>query len=283
MDAALRADLQALLDTDVASARPVGGGCIAESWQATLEDGERLFVKDYRDGPAGMARAEAHGLAWLGDADALATARVRAASERLLVLDWIESAPRRADFAETLGRGLAVLHASGPARFGLGEDNFIGTLAQSNSQHDDWPTFYGEERLRPLLGHARDQGRLPAETAQMADRLLARLDRLCGPAEPPARLHGDLWGGNLMVDELGHPCLVDPAVYAGHREMDLAMMRLFGGFEPRVFDAYAEQSPLAAGAAERVELYQLYPLLVHVILFGGSYVGAFRDAVRRYL
>jgi fructosamine-3-kinase len=283
MDAALRADLQALLDTDVASPRQRGGRCIAESWQATLEDGERLFVKDYRDGPAGMARAEAHGLAWLGDADALATARVRAASERLLVLDWIESAPRRADFAETLGRGLAVLHASGPARFGLGEDNFIGTLAQSNSQHDDWPTFYGEERLRPLLGHARDQGRLPAETAQMADRLLARLDRLCGPAEPPARLHGDLWGGNLMVDELGHPCLVDPAVYAGHREMDLAMMRLFGGFEPRVFDAYAEQSPLAAGAAERVELYQLYPLLVHVILFGGSYVGAFRDAVRRYL
>ncbi|HEY8923631.1 MAG TPA: fructosamine kinase family protein, partial [Polyangia bacterium] len=126
---------------------------------------------------------------------------------------------------------------------------------------------------------ALDAGVAPASLGRQLDRLCARLDTLVGPPEPPARLHGDLWGGNSMVDERGSPSLIDPAVYGGHREVDLAMMRLFGGFGPRVFDAYDESYPLADGHEERVALYQLYPLLVHVNLFGGSYVGAVSSAL----
>jgi fructosamine-3-kinase len=108
------------------------------------------------------------------------------------------------------------------------------------------------------------------------------LPDLLGPAEPPARLHGDLWGGNLHVDAMGAPCLIDPAVYGGHREMDLAMMRLFGGFSERVFSAYSEAFPLAPGHAERVSLYQVYPLLVHLNLFGGGYAAQVESVLRRY-
>jgi fructosamine-3-kinase len=282
MDAAQRADLQTLLGTRIAETAPVGGGCIAQSWRATLPSGERLFVKDYREGPPGMAEAEARGLAWLREDGSLPTAEVRAVGKNLLVLGWVESAPARGDFAETLGRSLANLHASGPQHFGLASDNFIGSLAQANTPRDDWPAFYGEQRIGPLLEQARDLGRLSTETTRLGERLILRLGALCGPAEPPARLHGDLWSGNLMIDDRGGPCLVDPAVYAGHREIDLAMMRLFGGFEERVFEAYHETSPLAPGASERVGLYQLYPLLVHVVLFGGGYARSFRNELDRY-
>jgi fructosamine-3-kinase len=115
------------------------------------------------------------------------------------------------------------------------------------------------------------------------ERLFAALPDLAGPDEPPARLHGDLWGGNLLVDDAGAPCLIDPAVYGGHREIDLAMMRLFGGFGPRVFAAYDEAWPLAPGHEERVGLYQLYPLMVHVNLFGGGYVGSVESSLDRLM
>ena len=120
---------------------------------------------------------------------------------------------------------------------------------------------------------------MDGESRRLFDALQRALPDLVGPAEPPSRLHGDLWSGNLHVDERGTPCLIDPAVYGGHREIDLAMMRLFGGFGDRVFAAYAEVYPLESAAKARVPLYQLYPLLVHVNLFGGSYLGALRGAL----
>ena len=135
----------------------------------------------------------------------------------------------------------------------------------------------------PLLDRARTQGLLGASLDGLASRLLARLDELVGPAEPPSRLHGDLWAGNWLCDTAGEPVLIDPAVYGGHREMDLAMMKLFGGFSPRVFDAYAEAAPLAPDWQERVPLYQLYPLLVHLNLFGTSYASGLERAIRGYL
>jgi len=177
----------------------------------------------------------------------------------------------------------AALHRTGAPGFGLDHDNFIGRLPQSNRPAPDWGTFYRRERLEPQHRRARDAGVAPASLGRQLDRLYARLDALVGPPEPPARLHGDLWGGNLMGDDRGAPCLIDPAVYGGHREIDLAMMRLFGGFGPRVFAAYAESYPLAAGHEERIALYQLYPLLVHVNLFGGSYVGAVESALETLL
>ncbi|HEV8547695.1 MAG TPA: fructosamine kinase family protein, partial [Polyangiaceae bacterium] len=139
------------------------------------------------------------------------------------------------------------------------------------------------ERLEPQLRRASDAGRVTAALRRRFEELFARLPELVGPEEPPARLHGDLWGGNLHVDEQGAPCLIDPAAYGGHREVDLAMMRLFGGFSERVFSAYAESFPLAAGHAERTDLYQLYPLLVHVNLFGGGYGASVERALSRYV
>lgn len=280
----LRDELEVLLGERVEEARSVGGGSIASSYCVTLRGGERCFVKCYDGAPERIARCEARGLQWLNDANALGVARVRAVSDEraLLVLDWIESGRPGPTFDERLGRGLAALHAAGADGFGWAEDGFIGPLPQSNRAHDDWAAFYAHERLAPLIRRARDSGSLPSGVARAADALLARLPELCGPVEPPARLHGDLWSGNLMIDARGEAVLVDPAVHGGHREIDLAMMRLFGGFSERVFAAYAERSPLAAGSAERVDLYQLYPLLVHVNLFGGGYVESFQRAVHRY-
>src|SRR6185436_7332699 len=181
------------------------------------------------------------------------------------------------------GRGLAALHKFGAPYFGLDHDNFIGSLDQANDRRAAWADFYRDLRLEPLVARAAERGLVGVQLRRDFERLFERLDSLVGPAEAPARLHGDLWGGNLHVDERGQPCLIDPAVYGGHREIDLAMMRLFGGYGPRVFDAYEEAWPLSEGHERRTPLYQLYPLLVHVNLFGSGYVGqatrALRDAL----
>jgi fructosamine-3-kinase len=277
--------VEVLLGVRPVSMRAVGGGDIGDSFHATLADGDQCFVKHYHGATPELPQCEARGLSWLAEPGCLAVAGVRAVSDAhpILVLDWIESAPRRDDFDEALGRGLAALHRAGPDRFGFPEDNFIGSLRQSNTMSDSWPDFYGQCRLSPLLRRARDDSKLDEGVVRDAESLITRLDLRCGPPEPPARLHGDLWGGNLMVGNDGAACLIDPAVYGGHREIDIAMMRLFGGFSPRTFAAYDEQYPLAAGADERVGLYQLYPQLVHVLLFGGGYASSFASTVRQYL
>ena len=282
----LRAALERTLGVEVARAKPLGGGSINEAFEVSLADGESLFVKTHPRPPAGMFETEARGLAWLAEADAIRVPRVLAVSESdpaFLALELLRPARRHAAFDEELGRSLAALHAYGAPSFGLDYDNFIGRLAQSNTPADGWASFYWAERLEPQLRLAVDRGLLSSQTRTRFDGLRRALPELLGPEEPPARLHGDLWGGNLHGDELGAPCLIDPAVYGGHREMDLAMMRLFGGFGPRVFSAYGEALPLEPGAAERVEIYQLYPLLVHVNLFGGSYVASVERALSSYV
>ena len=269
----------AALGSLVRDRRALSGGDINEAYAGTLADGRAIFVKTNRRPPPGMFPAEARGLGWLGQPGALRVPAVAAVDESFLALELLRSTPRSASFDEELGRGLATLHRAGAPEFGLDHDNFIGRLPQSNRPASDWSTFYRRERLEPQLRRALDAHVAPASLGRRLDSLFARLDALVGPPEPPARLHGDLWSGNLMGDERGAPCLIDPAVYGGHREIDLAMMRLFGGFGPRVFAAYAESYPLAPGHEERVPLYQLYPLLVHVNLFGGSYVGAVESAL----
>ena len=225
-----------------------------------------------------MFEAEADGLRWLAEADAIRIPTVRAVGASFLCLEYIAPGQAAADHDETLGRGLAALHRAGAPTFGLQRDNFVGAVEQHAATRERWPEFYAQCRLEPLVERAA----LDAALRRRFDALFARIDDLCGPAEPPARLHGDLWGGNAIVGPQGEPVLIDPAVYGGHREIDLAMMRLFGGFSPRVFAAYHEAFPFAPGADERVSLYQLYPLLVHVILFGGAYVGQLDHTLRRY-
>jgi fructosamine-3-kinase len=264
----------------------ITGGDINRAFRVDLAGGRRVFVKHRADAPAGVFTAEAQGLDWLRVAGGPRVPEVVAAQDeppRFLALEWIERGSPAADHDEVLGRALAALHEAGAASFGLEHDNFIATLPQSNAPAATWPEFYASRRLEPLVRRAADAGRLrPATVARFA-RLTDRLADLCGSAEPPARLHGDLWGGNAIVATGGSPVLIDPAVYGGHREVDLAMMRLFGGFSPRVFDAYREAFPLAPGHDERIGLWQLWPLLVHVVLFGGSYAGSLERTLARYV
>jgi fructosamine-3-kinase len=283
MEGAVRAALEAAVGGKIAGARPVGGGDINRADAVTLADGRRLFVKTNAREPAGMFEAEAHGLAWLAEARALRVPEVIAHGPGFLALELVVAAPPARDFDEQLGRGLAALHRFGAPRFGLDRDNFIGRLPQDNSPAPTprWADFYRARRLEPQLRRAADEGLASPRMRRGFERLFVELPALVGPEEPPARLHGDLWGGNLLCDDAGAPCLCDPAVYGGHREIDLAMMRLFGGFGARTFAAYAEAHPLAAGHGERVELYQLYPLMVHVNLFGGSYVSQVESLLER--
>lgn len=291
MDAALCAAVEQRLGSPVRHARTASGGDINDAYRVQLADDRRLFVKTHpRDRGAlpDMFACEARGLRWLSQARALRIASVVAACDEppaFLALELIEPAPRARDHDERLGRGLAALHQSGAPRFGLDHDNYIGTLPQhnANASAERWSSFYVERRLEPQLARAVDAGRVDRALAAAFARLFANIDALCGPEEPPARLHGDLWGGNAIVDERGEPVLIDPAVYGGHREIDLAMMQLFGGFGPACFAAYDEAYPRAPGHEQRVGLYQLYPLLVHVNLFGGSYVERVQRIVQRHV
>jgi len=275
--------VEAALGAACKRAAPVAGGDINEAYRVTIADGRTVFVKTNDRADPAMFPAEARGLEWLSQARVMRVPKVLAVSrgERpaFLVLEYLEPGSPVADFDERLGRGLAALHRFGAPGFGLDHDNFIGRLPQHNEPAPTWHEFYRERRLLPQLGMASDRGLVPVELHRDFERLFARMDDAVGPAEPPARLHGDLWGGNLHVDPRGEPCLIDPAVYGGHREVDLAMMRLFGGFSAKTFAAYAEAFPLAAGHEERVALYQLYPLMVHVNLFGGSYVSSVKRAL----
>ena len=288
MDAKLVRALEARFDQRVRQSSELAGGDINDAYLIELERGERWFVKSNRAAPASLFPAEARGLSWLAEAKAIRVPAVRAVSDpdeayRYLVLEYLEPASPAADFDVLLGQRLAALHRSAPPEFGLDHDNFIGSLPQENRPLATWAEFFRARRLEPQLKRAVDAGALSFATRRGFERLFARLPELLGAAEPPCRLHGDLWGGNLHVDQRGEPCLIDPAAYGGHREVDLAMMRLFGGFAERVFAAYAESFPLSEGASERVNLYQIYPLLVHVNLFGGGYAASVERAVGRYV
>jgi len=200
-------------------------------------------------------------------------------SDELLALEWLEEGP--AGDAAELGRGLAHVHVAGADAFGGDGPLRIGRIELPNEPLDDWPRFYAERRLLPLVGPARDRGALSEGGARAVERVCERIAELAGPPEPPARLHGDLWSGNVLWSA-GRPYVIDPIAYGGHREVDLAMLRLFGSPGPRLVAAYEEVAPLAAGHEDRVALYQLFPLLVHTVLFGGGYGGSAERAARQY-
>jgi fructosamine-3-kinase len=290
--------VSAALGSPVRAHARAHGGDINDACDVTLADGRRVFVKSNAQADPRMFACEARGLEWLRDARAIRIPRVLAYSDpddpddpgddvAFLALERIAPAARASDYDDRLGRGLAALHRAGwtdgDGRFGFTEPNFIGSLTQDNTRADTWPDFYVTRRLEPQVRTAIARGRAPAAGPRGVARLFAVMNDLTGPPEPPSRLHGDLWSGNVMVDERGAPCLIDPAVYAGHREVDLAMLRLFGGLNARVLAAYHEAAPLAGGHESRVALYQLYPLLVHVNLFGGSYVSSVERALNQYL
>jgi fructosamine-3-kinase len=298
------------LPTGATDARRVGGGDINEAWRVTLAAGGTAFVKTRADAGPGEYEAEADGLRWLAEPGALRTPRMLELGDDYLALEWIEPGRLDAAGADELGRGLAATHAAGargfgdpgfgdpeacesgfadPDRGGLGSSDAgpavpatFGSLRLPNQPTADWPSFYAERRLRPLAQIARDRGAISTEGVRAVEQVCERLAELVGLAEPPARLHGDLWSGNVMADAQGRPWLIDPSAYGGHREVDLAMLRLFGAPSERLFDAYDEVAPLADGWEDRVALWQLLPLLVHAVLFGGAYPEAAVRIARRY-
>jgi fructosamine-3-kinase len=271
-----------LLGSTVAGSEPVAGGCVSDARRIDLADGSRVFAKL----AAPAVEVEAEGLAWLAAAgvDDTGVPEVLAVDPAagIIVLEWVEPARPSPDTPDALGRGLARLHAAGAERFGWHRDGVIGPLPQDNCPAVDWPTFYGERRLAPMAAAADRAGALPAGTMEVLERVRGRLPELAGPAEQPARIHGDLWSGNVHVGTGGRPWLVDPAAHGGHREVDLAMLSLFGGLEDRVVRAYDEVHPLAAGWRERIGLWQVWPLLVHAAIFGGGYGRQAAEVLRRY-
>lgn len=282
MGSDLRTDVARALGRDVRKLSPVHGGDVAKAYRAELSDGETVFAKTHASAPPGFFTTEARGLTWLREAGAVRVPEVRAVSDDppLLVLEWIEVGAPRPGTEEDLGRALAALHAAGAPCFGRTDRRTTGSRGLPNEPCETWVEFYAENRLLPLARLARDADALPRSAIRDLEDVAARLADLGGPAEPPARLHGDLWGGNRLVGADGESWLIDPAAHGGHREFDLAMMRLFGGFGAACFAAYAEVSPLPEGAEARVPLHQLAPLVVHTIKFGGGYAGATRRALR---
>jgi fructosamine-3-kinase len=253
----------------LAHAEPIAGGDINDAWRVVLGNGRAVFVKTHTAAPPGMYAAEADGLGWLAEGP-LRVPRVVAVADAFLALEWLDLGVRgHGGFDEQFGRGLAQLHTLGAPGFGLARDNFLATLPQDNAPAADLPTLWIERRLRPTIARLDDRS-LVARLDRRLDQLAARPERF-GPAERPARLHGDLWWGNVGSTHGGQPVVFDPAVYGGHREIDLAMLALFGGLGETLVDAYQEIWPLADDWRSRMTLWQLYPLAVHAVLFGGGY------------
>jgi fructosamine-3-kinase len=296
------AQLKRLLGTGVASVERIGGQHGVGHFMMKLTSGRVAFAKvsaagaglerptataDGANGSAGPGfAAEASGLSWLAAAGAVAIPEVLAWDESALVIDWISESRPDARAALTFGRELAALHAAGADSFGA---PWPGTIAGLPLPSDQWPPdrgwadWYAAARLLPYVRLARDRGGLTAADAAVVEAAAGRVTAVAGPAEPPARIHGDCWSGNVLWSA-GRGWLIDPAAHGGHRETDLAMLALFGApYLDRIMAGYQEVAPLADGWRARIPLHQLHPLLVHVCLFGASYSGPTLTAARAVL
>lgn len=251
------------------------GGSINLAARIATSPDQVYFLKWHDDPPPHFFTREAAGLDALRVEGGPRIPEVLGAGEEppFLLLEWVTTGEKRHPATtEALGEGLAKLHQRTADRYGLAEDNYIGELHQPNGWADRWVTFYAEKRLRPQLEMAHERGLLPPEREKRLHTLMERLgDFLDEDACAPSVLHGDLWGGNWLADADNRPVLIDPAMYHGHREVDLAMTALFGGFPRGFYKAYNRAYPLDAGYQKREPLYQLYYLLVHLVHFGESY------------
>lgn len=266
--------------------RPVHGGSVNEAFRLETDAGPFFLKTNSADQFPSLFSSEAHGLQLLRQAGVLRVPSFISQGEcdgtTVLLLEYIETAEEDAGFQARFGRKLAQLHHRTNATFGLDRDNHIGLLPQVNTPNLDWAAFMVQCRFMPLVKMASDNKRIHMGDVVRFERLYGRLAGLF-PAELPALLHGDLWKNNLLAAVDGGAVLIDPAVYYGHREMDLAMTRLFGGFHRDFYEAYQEEEPLAPDWEERVDLCNLYPLLVHLNLFGGSYADRVSSVLRKYV
>lgn len=274
----------------VSGAQSVSGGCINKAWRVTLDDGSVVFVKQ----PQGRARAdhfevEADGLKALAVPACIRVPKVLAVTRSqadvpVLILEYIASVTQDSDFQATLGKQLATLHRNTfSQQCGWRSDNLLGATVQSNTWSNDWVRFVRTHRLGFQFDLARRNGHVDSRFMDSANRLLGKLDTLLDCHEPACLLHGDLWGGNIMCDDKGMPVLIDPAVYYGQREADLAMTHLFGGFTEEFYQAYHEVWPLPEDTMRRQRVYMLYHLLNHLNLFGRGYFGQCQSMMQQLL
>jgi fructosamine-3-kinase len=280
-------DLRSALETSLGAIRsitPVGGGDINEAARVETPDA-RYFVKWNLHPRPRMFEAEARGLNLLAAAAALRVPRVIAVLDQpaALVLEWIDLGSNKTAAAEALGRGLAQQHRSTAQSYGLDHDNYIGSTPQHNAPARSWIEFYRDQRLGAQRDLAQRNGHLRPDRARRLERVMEHLDQWIDDSKAaPALLHGDLWGGNYLIDAQGNPVLIDPAVYYGDREAEIAFTELFGGFGARFYAAYHETWPLDGGYADRRDVYNLYHLLNHLNLFGEGYGGSVDAILQHY-
>ena len=279
-------------DIKITGRSGISGGDINEAYRLTLSDGNTLFMKTNRLENASFFTAEAAGLAALASTHAIGLPKILGTGIdtdggfSFLLLEMIRGAARVRDYWEILGQELASLHKydpseySGTGKYGFHSDNYIGMSAQKNTPCDSWVEFFRSNRLEPQFKRAG--GYFSPEDLKRIHSLLDGLDRLLIEPEYPSLLHGDLWGGNVMTGNDGKAWLIDPAVYVGHREVDIAMTELFGGFSQSFYASYQESAPLEPGYQDRLELYNLYQLLNHLNMFGGSYLSSVLSTVRAF-
>lgn len=264
---------------------PVSGGSINSAWCLQTDEGKLMLKVNSKDAYPGMFRLEAEGLAAIRSTQTIAVPDVvlygNFEANSFLIINWIDATRPTPQTSQQLGRQLAAMHRHTATHFGFSADNYMGSLPQSNRSHTTWSAFFINERLRPMVSLGVAKRLLNAQEAQSFEQLYQHLPALFDE-EPPALLHGDLWGGNYLISSTGTPYLIDPAVSYGHREFDLAMTTLFGGFSEPFYEAYDEAHPLAPEWRTRTQLWNLYPLLMHLNVFGAGYLSQVREALHFY-
>lgn len=272
-------------EVEIKSRRPFGSS-ISKTWMLETSVGD-FFLKHHQNKNfPEMFEAEAKGLRLLGDTQSFRVPQVIQVGEEnieesYLLLEFIHEELGTSKMFENFGRSLAELHKNTWKAFGLAHSNYIGSLRQTNAPRGDWVPFFIEERIEPMIKLAVESRHLETSLAVRFERIYKKIENII-PVEVPALLHGDLWSGNF-IRQGDNVALIDPAIYFGHREADLAMSRLFGGFDESFYAAYHEAFPLEKGWEERSEIFNLYPLLVHVNLFGDQYVTRFMNVIKKYL
>ena len=263
----------------------VHGGDINKTYCLFTSEGKYFLKINDKYKYPGMFQKEANGLDLLRRYCTLIIPEVIKTStcddRQYLLMEWLEKTPAKNSMWEDFGSGLAMMHKQPQSYFGLNEDNYIGSVKQDNTPHNEWHSFYSESRVMPLVRILFDDGNFSSKDVDSANSLCKNLKEIF-PAEPASLLHGDLWGGNFLIASPGDAAIFDPAVYFGHREMDIGMTKLFGGFDQRFYNAYNETYPLERNWEGRLPLAQIYPLLVHAILFGGHYVSSAREIIKQF-
>lgn len=264
------------LGSKIKSFTSLSGGCISDAYKITTNDNSNFFLKYNSSISNDMFIKEANGLKELVKANTIRIPEVLSFEKDYILLEFIPMGNKNKNFFEEFGRNFAAMHKYTSGNYGFYENNFIGSNPQINipeqNEKSNWAEFYFNKRILFQLQLAEKLGNSTEELRKRISKLENKISEIINDSEEnPSLLHGDLWSGNYMIDESGSAVLIDPAVYYGHREADLGMTKLFGGFSSEFYSAYHEEFPLKDGYEYRENIYKLYHVLNHLNLFGGAY------------